>query len=119
MTLLKARQERFCRWFVELTNAASAARAAGYAPKGAKVAGYRLLRHPRIARRIAEIEAETARLHSSGGEVLVGKLETVYRRAMVDHQFHAAARAVDLQARIQGLGAPARDETGVDPRGFC
>ena len=58
---------------------------------------------PRVARRIAEIEAETARLHSRDGDVLVGKLENVYRRAIVDHQFHAAARAVDLQARIHGL----------------
>ncbi len=103
MTPLKARQERFCRWFVELANAAGAARAAGYAPRAANRAGYRLLRHPRVARRIAEIEAETARMHSQGGDVLVGKLENVYRRAIVDHQFHAAARAVDLQARIHGL----------------
>ena len=100
---MKARQERFCRWFVELANAAAAARAAGYAPRGAKIAGYRLLRHPRIAKRIAAIEAETARLHSQTSDVLVGKLENVYRRAVVDHQFHAAARAVDLQARIRGF----------------
>ncbi len=120
---MKARQERFCRWFVELANAAAAARATGYSPKGAKMAGYRLLRHPRVARRIAEIEAETARLHSRGGDVLVGKLENVYRRAIVDHQFHTAARAVDLQARIKGIAAPpagvgrdASSETGPEPR---
>jgi len=92
MTPLKPRQERFCRRFAEFGCATTAARAAGYAPKWAKTAGYRLLRHPRIA----EIEAETARLHSRTDEVLVGKLENVYRRAVVDHQFHAAARAVDL-----------------------
>ena len=62
-----------------------------------------MLRHPRIAARIAEIEAQTARLHSRTDEVLVGKLENVYRRAIVDHQFHAAARAVELQARIRGF----------------
>jgi phage terminase small subunit len=106
MPPLKARQERFCRRFVELACAATAARAAGFAPKGSKVAGYRLLRHPRIAARIAEIEAQTARLHSRSSEVLIGKLENVYRRAVVDHQFHAAARAVDLQARIRGFTAP-------------
>ncbi len=65
-------------------------------------------------RRIAEIEAETARLHSRSSEVLVGKLETVYRRAVVDHQFHAAARAVDLQARIRGLSAPLALSAGAD-----
>ena len=103
MKPLKPRQERFCRRFAEFGCAATAARAAGYAPRWAKSAGYRLLRHPRIAARIAEIEAQTARLHSRTDEVLVGKLENVYRRAIVDHQFHAAARAVDLQARIRGF----------------
>ncbi len=114
MTVLKARHERFCRWFVELANAAGAARAAGYSPKGANVAGYRLLRHPRVARRIAEIEAETARLHSRGGEVLIGKLENVYRRAIVDHQFQAAARAVGLQARIRVKTPPAAPPADAD-----
>jgi phage terminase small subunit len=103
MTPLKARQERFCRRFVEFGCATTAARAAGYAPKSARNAGYRLIRHPRIAARIAQIEAETARLHSRNSDVLVGKLENVYRRAIVDHQFQAAARAVDLQARIRGF----------------
>ncbi len=116
MTALKARHERFCRWFVELANAAGAARAAGYSPKGANVAGYRLPRHPRVARRIAEIEAETARLHSQGGEVLIGKLENVYRRAIVDHQFHAAARAVGLQARIRGMTPPAAPSADAERR---
>jgi hypothetical protein len=103
MTPLKARQERFCRRFTEFGCATTAARAAGYAPRWAKTAGYRLLRHPRIAARIAAIEAETARVHSRTSDVLVGKLENVYRRAVVDHQFQAAARAVDLQARIRGF----------------
>ncbi len=101
MKPLKPRQERFCRRFAEFGCAATAARAAGYAPRSAKVAGYRLLRHPRVAARIAAIEAEIARLHSRGDEVLVGKLENVYRRAVTDHDFHAAARAVGLQAQIR------------------
>jgi phage terminase small subunit len=101
MTPMRARQERFCRRFVEFGCATTAARAAGYAPRSAKNAGYRLIRHPRIAQRIAAIEAEAARLHCPSDAVLVGKLETVYRRAIVDHQFHAAARAVDLQAKLR------------------
>ncbi len=114
MTALKARQERFCRWFAELGNAAGAARAAGYSSRAANRAGYRLLRHPRVARRIAEIEAETARLHSDGDAVLIGKLETIYRRAIVDHQFHAAARAVGLRARIRGMTPPAAPSARAD-----
>ena len=114
MTPLKARQERFCRRFAEFGCATTAARAAGYAPKSSRNAGYRLLRHPRIAARIAEIEAETARVHSRTSDVLVGKLENVYRRAVVDHQFQAAARAVDLQARIRGFSGQIPLAAGTD-----
>jgi hypothetical protein len=121
MTRLKARQERFCRRFVQYGCATTAAVAAGYAPEWAKSAGYRLIRHPRVAARIAEIEAEAARLHSPGDDVLIGKLETVYRRAIVDHQFHAAARAVHLQAKLRGrsgrIAAPAHADG--KPAGRC
>jgi propanediol dehydratase small subunit len=113
MKPLKPRQERFCRRFAEFGCATTAARAAGYAPRSAKVAGYRLIRHPRLAARIAEIEAETARLHSRGDEVLIGKLENVYRRAVIDHNFHAAARAVGLQAQIRRDGGRVAASAGA------
>jgi hypothetical protein len=106
MKQLKSRQERFCRKFVELSNPTGAARAAGYAPASASNAGYRLIRHPRITRRIAEIEAEKGESHCDTREVLLGKLETVFRHAIVDHQFATAARAVDLQARLRGFTGP-------------
>ena len=41
-------------------------------------------------------------------EALIGKLEIVYRRAMEDHHFYAAARAVELQARLAGRTAAGR-----------
>jgi hypothetical protein len=103
MKRLKTRQERFCRRFVELGCASAAARAAGYAPQSAKNAGYRLRRDPRIVRRIAEIEGAPAEDRCDGRDALFGKLETVYRRAMVDRRFSTAAHAVDLQARLCGL----------------
>ncbi|MGF1640705.1 MAG: terminase small subunit [Rhodospirillales bacterium] len=109
MTPLKPRQERFCRRFVELGCAATAARAAGYAPRSANNAGYRLLRVARIGARIAAIEAERGDAHCDSREVLLGKLETVFRRAIVDHQFATAARAVDLQARLRGFTAAGAD----------
>lgn len=105
MKPLKPRHERFCRHFVECVNASSAARAAGYAPGHARNAGYRLLRHPRIAERIAEIQRETALQHCSTVDMLLGKLETIFRRAVNDHHFSAAARAVELQAKLAGMGA--------------
>lgn len=100
MPPLRPRQENFCRRFVEYANAAVAARAAGYALESAKNHGYRLLKQPQIRARIADLQAELARETATEDEVLIGKLETVYRRAIDDHHFHAAARAVEAQARL-------------------
>ena len=115
MSHLKPRQERFCRKFVELANPTVAARAAGYAPASASNAGYRLIRHPRIGRRIAEIEAEKGESHRNDRDVLLGKLETVFRHAIVDHQFATAARAVDLQARLRGFIGPGAALANTSP----
>ena len=103
MGRLKPRQERFCQLFVECANASTAARDAGYSVEFAQNAGYRLLRHPLIAARIAAIQAEIGRTACRNAEVLLGKLETVYRRSVADRHFSTAARAVELQARISGM----------------
>lgn len=113
MGRLKNRQERFCQRFVECANASAAARAAGYSAESARNAGYRLLRHPLIAARIAAIQTETARAACRNVDVLLGKLETVYRRAVDDHHFSTAARAVELQARLSGLARHAGIENGM------
>ena len=121
MKQLKTRQERFCRKYVELGNAAAAARSAGYTPEWWNNTGYRPIGHPRIMRRIAEIEAETGEAHCDTRDVLLGKLETVFRRAIVDHHFATAARAVDLQARLRGFtgpGAAQTFETGREADGW-
>jgi hypothetical protein len=108
MKRLRPRHERFCRLFVLHPNAAQAARNAGYDPQWARNAGYRLLRQPRIVRRIADLHREMAALHCSDVDLLIGKLETVYRRSVDDHAFSAAARAVELQARLAGVAPEPR-----------
>jgi hypothetical protein len=104
MRRLKPRHERFCRSFVECANATLAAKAAGYTAASARNAGYRLLRHPRIVARITQLHGEMAQAHCRNLDILLGKLETIYRRAVDDHHFAAAARAVELQAKLAGLG---------------
>jgi len=103
MTSLTARQERFCHAFVNYANAADAARVAGYAPASARKQGSRLLSDDRIIARIEEIQAALGRNYARRREALVGKLEVVYRRALQDHQFYSAARAVELQGRLVGF----------------
>jgi len=99
---LKPRQERFCQAFVVYGTASTAASEAGYAPGSARKQGWRLLRLPRIRARIARIQADLAGTHWLEAEVLAGKLENIHRRAVGDHQFHAAVRAVEAQARLAG-----------------
>lgn len=116
MRRLKPRHERFCRSFIECANASLAAKVAGYAPASARNAGYRLLRHPRIAARITEIQRETAQAHCRNVDVLLGKLEMIYRRAVDDRHFSAAARAVELQAKLAGVGTVATRPTATRGR---
>lgn len=104
MPHLTPRQERFCQSFVHCLNAARAARDAGYAPRTANQQGYRLLKDPRVARRIQDIQWTLAEQHGRDTDTLIGKLEMVYRRAMEDGRYHAAARAVDLQHQFTNPG---------------
>ncbi|GEM_PF-1962149 len=98
--LLTPRQERFCHAFINYANASVAASEAGYARGSAKQQGYRLLRTERVRARIRALHAQLCRDQGRDTEVLIGKLENVYRRAIEDHHFHTAARAVELQARL-------------------
>ena len=99
---LPPRQEAFCHYFVLWGNASVAAKEAGYAYRSARNQGYRLGRRPAIRARIAALRRGLARAYGLDAEVLVGKLEALYQRAVDDHHFHAAARAVELQARMAG-----------------
>ncbi len=103
---LTPRQERFCHEFVNWAQGAVAAREAGYQAKWSRKQGSRLLATERIRARIREIQAQLARDGGADMDTLIGKLEVVYRRAIEDHHFYAAARAVELQAKLTRM-APA------------
>ncbi|MGH6660878.1 MAG: terminase small subunit, partial [Rhodospirillales bacterium] len=100
---LRRRHELFCQYFVLYGNAARAAGEAGYTEPAAKNQGYRLLRRPEIKARIADIHRDLAADVNRDQSVLLGKLEAVYRRAVDDGYLNAAARVVELQARLAGL----------------
>jgi len=102
-TPLTPRQERFCQAFVVYATAATAAAEAGYARTNTRQYGSRLLKTDRIRARIREIQSDLAADHGRDIDVLLGKLEIVYRRAIEDHHFYAAARAVELQAKLGGM----------------
>ncbi|MCU0839135.1 MAG: terminase small subunit [Rhodospirillales bacterium] len=114
MNGLGMRQEAFCRRFVECANATLAAKIAGYAPGSARNAGYRLLRRPRVIARIAALHRELAQQQCRDVDIMLGKLETIYRRAIDTQQCSAAARAVELQAKLSAgaLTPPAASGAG-------
>lgn len=99
---LTGRQERFCQNYVMSANAAMAAHEAGYAPRSARKQGYRLMTTRRIGVRIGEIQAHLAEANGRHLDVLIGKLEVVYRGALENRNFAAATRAIELQARLTG-----------------
>lgn len=68
----------------------------------------------RIRQRIREVQAEIAEHHGRIDEVLMGKMEIVYQRALEDHQFYAAARAAELQAKFARQVANRRVERTVE-----
>ena len=100
---LNDRQEKFCRYFIATLNASRAAREAGYSPQTARQQGHRLLQDNRIRHRLQVLQKGLGSDHGIDPVVLIGKLETVYRRAMEMHHFHAATRAIEVQARISGV----------------
>ena len=102
MIKLPPRQERFCQTFVVYANASLAARNAGYASESAYNQGYRLLAKRQIKERIAEIQKMMADDQCRHHDQLLGKLENIYRRAIEDHNYSAAARAVEMQAWLAG-----------------
>lgn len=108
---LNPRQERFCQAYAGRLTAAAAARDAGYAAGVANKQGWRLMRDQRVQARIADIEAARARDRDDQPAALRAKLEAVYRHALARGNFHAAARAVDLQARL----AVARETPALPP----
>ncbi len=105
---LTPRQERFCHEFVHWAQGAVAAREAGYSSHSARKQGSALLKTERIRARIRDIQAQLARDAGSDTEALIGKLEVVYRRAIEDHHFYAAARAVELQAKLARMAPASR-----------
>jgi hypothetical protein len=72
------------------------------------------MRDVRVVERIAELHAETARAHCRGLEILLSKLEAVYRQSFEDHQYAVATRVIELQAKLAGF-APGRPTAGKAP----
>jgi phage terminase small subunit len=77
MKKLTSQRERFCKEYMGCMNAARAATAAGFAPKGAKVAGQRLLRNEVVKRRLDELRNDVAQACDLSAAMLVTELKKI------------------------------------------
>jgi phage terminase small subunit len=103
MPALKPAYEAFCQAYVANPNATSAAQSAGYDFSYAHQQGYRLMRRPAIAERIAELRHLQAERECLAPEALLSKLDAAFRAALKNDQPGAAARIVEAQAKIVAL----------------
>lgn len=116
---LPPRQERFCHLYVADSHATRAAMAAGYAPRTARAQGSRLLSHPGVAARIRDLQAAQANRTCAHVDALMAKLENVYLKALDNHNFQAAGKAVEMQARLAGLTKTGRPGPSDAEPGEC
>jgi hypothetical protein len=105
---LLPRREAFCRHVAAGRPLAAAARLAGYAWVGAKQQGWRLIRDPAVAARIAELSARNEARRRAELDLLVEGARQVFDGARSDRNHFAALKALEMISRLRGtLGAPA------------
>ena len=100
---LTARQLAFCERYVESPIATRAAVRAGYSEKTASQQASRLLKHPRVMRRILDLRRKRHLEQAYRRETLMDKLEVVFAEAIERREFYAAIQALTMQARMAGF----------------
>ena len=98
----RSRVDAFCQAYLAEPNAAEAARHAGYSATYANRQGWRLLRHPAVAERLAALRAELAERECLSRNAQLAKLEAAYRAAMAKAQPGVAGRLVESQIKLTG-----------------
>jgi phage terminase small subunit len=99
---LTPKQGRFCQEYAIDQNATAAAKRAGFAGKAAHVTASRLLRNPKVASRIGELQAAAAKRAEVSIDDVIGMLLDDRRSARAAGQYGPAVRAVELLGRRLG-----------------
>jgi MoxR-like ATPase len=114
---LTPRQEAFCRHYAARPVAARAAMLAGYSSQSAGNRGWKLLRHPLVLARLAEIRAQEKLRYEIEPDTVHDKLETVFFEAIESGNLGAAVTALRLQVALAGLLDKGRAGARVKPEG--
>jgi hypothetical protein len=102
---LNHRQEAFCRGLAEGLPQSRAYIDAGYASRGnaAEVSASQLLRNPKVAARVARMQADAARRSEVTVDSLVAELDEMLRLAIECENPSAGVSAVMGKAKLLGL----------------
>lgn len=102
---LNHRQEAFCRGLAEGLPQSRAYIDAGYASRGnaAEVSASQLLRNPKVAARVARLQADAARRSEVTVDSLVTELDEMLRLAIKCENPSAGVSAILGKAKVLGL----------------
>jgi phage terminase small subunit len=100
---LTPKQDRFCREYLVDINSTKAAVRAGYSEHTANKQGPRLLRHPLVRPRIAELQQAAADRNDVEVDEVVKMLRASYREAKAEKQHGPAVRAAELLGKTMGM----------------
>jgi phage terminase small subunit len=101
--LKNPRHEAFIQHLLQGKNATDAYAAAGFMPDGNGANASRLNRNPKVAARLAELQAGIAAETVVTVKGLINELEDARKRATDLKQLSAAIKAIEAKAKLSGL----------------
>ena len=101
--LKNVRHEKFVQGLLEGKSATDAYEAAGYERDESGANAARLTRNPKVAQRLAELQAEIAAETTVTVQGLINELEDARKKATDLKQLNAAIAAINAKAKLSGL----------------
>ena len=113
---LNARQEQFCKEYIQDYNASQAATRAGYSKKTAHSIGAENLKKPAILARVRELQEEKRRSLALSPAMVVTEIMETYRDCRERHDTYGALKALDmLKEHVSEITDPADKVYRIDP----
>jgi hypothetical protein len=109
-----ARHRRFVQEYLVDCNAGAAAARAGYSPRTARNAGYRLLQRPEIQEAIAEAQAALAEELGDSAEQAARDLLAWCRGAAEDRDWRGLGKLAELRLKHLGMLVDRHQVEGPD-----
>ncbi len=113
---LNARQEQFCREYIQDYNGTQAAIRAGYAEKNARIIASQNLTKPNILARIHELQEEKRKSLALSSAMIVTEIVDTYRECRENLDSKGALKALAmLSEHVSEIKEPTEKEYRIDP----